>query len=364
MPATLSDVARLAGVSEATASRALNGARYVADSTRARVEAAVRELDYVPHRAARDLSRAHTATIALLVHHAQYPAHGEGTFSARVLAGVASSLGENGYDLLYVPVGDDAASRLRSLAVIHEGRTDGAILLGPAFPPQGVAALAHSRRPMVLIDNRVPDTDAVLADNRGGTSRLARHLVETHGYRRLACLAGPPAWPSTAERLGAVRHVARSAGATVRVVHATETTMRDGAEAVEQLLDDAPEAIVAVNDAMALGAMHRLRSLPSRRRPAVVGHDNIAWARLADPPLTTVGIDGAAMGAAAVALLLQRIAAIHDELPPAREVRVPVSLHLRRSCGCPSTRAPGAARRAAKRGYRSRGPVPEAEGDG
>jgi LacI family transcriptional regulator, galactose operon repressor len=312
MPVTLSDVARLAGVSEA----------------------AVRELAYVPHRAARDLSLAQTATVAMLVHHAQYPAHGEGTFSTRVLDGVARALAQHGYDLLYLSVGDDPASRLRSLAALHEGRTDGALVLGPAFPPQGIAAHVASYRPMVLIDNRFPGVDAVLADNKAGTAQLTRHLVERHGYRRLGCLAGPPSWPSTAERVAAVQRVARVAGATLRVVHAPETTMRDGAKAVGRLLDDAPEAIVAVNDAMALGALHRLRSLPAGQRPAIVGHDDIAWARLADPPLTTVRVDAAAMGAEAVALLLQRITEKNDDR--AREVRVPVSLRLRRSCGCGS----------------------------
>jgi LacI family transcriptional regulator len=293
----------------------------------------VRELDYVPNRAARDLSRAQTATVALLVHHAQYPAHGEGTFSTRILDGVARTLAQHGYDLLYLSVGDDRASRLRSLAAVHEGRTDGALLLGPAFPPQGIAAQVASGRPMVLIDNRYPGVDAVLADNHDGTTQLTRHLVEHHGYRRLGCLAGPASWPSTAERVAAVRRVAREAGANLQVVHARETTMRDGAGSIGRLLELAPDAVIAVNDAMALGAMHRLRALPARRRPAVVGHDDIAWARLADPPLSTVRVDAAAMGAAAVTLLLERISDLPDQ-DVARELRVPVTLRLRRSCGC------------------------------
>ena len=334
MPATLSDVARLAGVSEATASRAMNGRRYVALSTRARVESAIRELDYLPHRAARDLSLARTATVAMLVHHAQYPTHGEGTFSTRALDGVARALDQHGYDLLYVSVGDDAGSRLRSLAAAREGRADGALMLGPAFPREAIAAQLATGRPVVLIDNRVPGVDAVLADNRTAATLLTRHLVDVHRYCRLGCLAGPPGWPSTVERVAAVRRVARRAGARLQVVHAPETRLRDGAEAVGQLLDDPPEAIIAVNDAMALGAIHRMRAMPARLRPAIVGHDDIAWAAMADPPLTTVHVDAAAMAAAAVALLLERIAEKNKDHLPAREVRVPVSLRLRRSCGC------------------------------
>jgi LacI family transcriptional regulator len=334
MPATLSDVARMAGVSEATASRVMNGRRYVAANTRSRVEAAAQQLDYVPHRAARDLSMARTATIALLVHHTQYPAHGEGTFSARVLDGASRALHRHGYDLLYLSVDDDAASRLRGLAAVHEGRTDGALLLGPAFPREGIAALQAVGNPIVLIDNRLDGIDAVLADNRRGATLVARHLVEDHGYRRLACIAGPKSWPSTAERVAATRRVAHDAGAIVRVIHAPETTMRDGADAVVTLLDDPPEAIVAVNDAIALGAMHRLRRLPARRRPAIVGFDDIAWAQLTDPPLTTVRVDAPAMGATAAEMLVERIRNTDRDHLPAREIRVPATLCLRRSCGC------------------------------
>jgi LacI family transcriptional regulator len=340
MVATLSDVARRAGVSEATASRVLNGRRYVAAPTRLRVEEAARDLDYIPNRAARDLSLARTATVALLVHHAQYPIHGEGTFSARVLDGASRALHRQGFDLLYLSVDDDAATRLRGLAAVRQGRVDGALLLGPAFPREGIAVLRAAGNPIVLIDNRLDGVDAVLADNGRGATLIARHLVEDHGYRRLACIAGPKSWPSTAERLAATRRVAGRAGANMRVVHASETTMRNGAEAVVPLLDNPPEAIVAVNDAMALGAMHRLRRLPVRRRPAIVGFDDIAWAQLTDPPLTTVRVDASAMGASAAELLVERIRGANGNLLPAREVRVPATLCLRRSCGCsqdPST---------------------------
>lgn len=344
MPTTLSDVARLAGVSEATASRVMNGRHHVAETTRTRVQAAALQLQYVPHRAARDLSMARTATVVLLVHHGQYPASGEGTFASRVLEGVARALDERGYDLLYLAIGDDATSRLRSLAAVHEGRADGALLLGPAFPAEGIAALGATGRPVVLIDNRVRGVDAVLADNRRGTTLLVQHLVNEHGYRRLGCLAGPPSWPSTSERVAAARRVARAAGVEVRVVHARETTMRDGADAVLRLLDDPPDAIVAINDAMALGAMHRLRSLRRVRPPAIVGHDDIAWAQLADPPLTTVSVDALGMGTAAVALLLDRITDVPASNQPAREIRVPVTLRLRGSCGCADDPSPPAGR--------------------
>jgi LacI family transcriptional regulator len=332
--ATLSDVARRAGVSEATASRVLNGRRYVAAQTRARVELAARELEYVPNRAARDLSLARTATIALLVHHAQYPTHGEGTFSSRVVEGVSLALHQAGYDLLYVPIDDAGIVRVVGLATVRAGRSDGVLVLGPAFPNRAVRSLRDAGRPVVTIDNRLPGVDAVLADNRPAMVTLTEHLVEVHRYRRLACLAGPARWPSTAERVAGINAAIRGSDATLRVLNATETTIRDGAEMAGRLLDNPPDAILAVNDAMAIGALHRLRALPPDRRPSVTGFDDIAWAPLTDPPLTTVAVDAAAIGAAAAGLLLNRIAAAPHDALPAREIRVPATVRLRHSCGC------------------------------
>ena len=334
MVANLSDVARVAGVSEATASRVMNGRRYVAATTRVRVQAAARQLDYVPHRAARDLSMARTATVALLVHHAQYPTHGEGTFSSRVVDGVSRALRNAGYDLLYVPVDDAAIPRVAGLAAVRPGRSDGVIVLGPAFPRSALAMLGASGRPVVAIDSRLPGSDVVLAANRRAMVELTRHLVEHHRYARLACVAGPAGWPSTAERVAGVRAEARRAGVEVRVLHAAETTMRDGAEVATELLDDRADAILAVNDAMAIGVLHRLRALSTELRPAVTGFDDIAWAQLTDPPLTTVAVDEAAMGAEAARLLIDRIGSPSHQSLPVREVRVPATLRIRRSCGC------------------------------
>jgi len=334
MAVTLADVAHRAGVSEATASRVLNGRRYVAAGTRLRVEAAARDLEYLPNHAARDLSTARTATVALLVHHAQYPAHGEGTFSGRVIDGASRTLRRSGHDTLYVNVADDAIARLSGLAAVRQGRSDGVLVLGPAFPRDAIRRLVETGRPVVLVDHRISGVDAVLSDNRAPMVELTRHLVEAHGHRRLAALAGPARWPSTAERLAGVRAEARRHGVELRITHAPETTMRDGAELAARMLDDLPDALVAVNDAMALGALHRLRTVPASRRPAVTGFDDIAWAELADPPLTTVSVDAEAIGSTAAELLLDRVSTVEANHLPAREIRVPATLRLRRSCGC------------------------------
>jgi DNA-binding LacI/PurR family transcriptional regulator len=333
---TLSEVARRAGVSQATASRVLNGRRYVSARSRASVESAARALDYVPHHAARELSMARTTTVALLVHHEQYPVGGEGTFSSRVIHGAMRALHAAGQDLLYVVVDDEEAIRLSTLPAVHPGRSDGALVLGPAFPRESMARLHAIGRPLVLIDNRVPSigVDSVIADNRPAVEQLTTHLIADHGYRRIVCLAGPRTWPSTAERAHGYAAAMHAHGLEARVLHATEATIRDGAALATRLLDDPPDAIVAVNDAMAVGALHRFRAAAAR--PAVVGFDDISWARLTDPPLTTVAVDAGAMGALAANLLLARIT--QPDLPESPRVhRIPAVVRIRASCGCAST---------------------------
>jgi LacI family transcriptional regulator len=332
MDATLLDVARRARVSEATASRVLNRRRYVAPATRARVEQAALELDYVPNQAARELSTAQTTTIVLLVHHSQYPADGEGTFSSRVVDAISRHLREHGYDLLYVPVDDTGARDLARLGPIRPGRAGGIIVLGPAFPRPSLRALAATGRAMTLVDNRLPGVDAVLADNRSGMRALARHLLDDHGYQSLACLAGPAAWPSSSERLAGIRDVAEPSGVRVHVLRARETTLRDGAQLAAHVQALRPDAVMAVNDALAVGVLHGMRSAGAGRLPTT-GFDDVAWAALVEPPLTTMAVDATAIGEEAAGRLLARMAADGRSMPPF-EIRVPATVRLRRSCGC------------------------------
>ncbi len=343
MPATLSEVARRAGVSQATASRVLNGRRYVSAGARERVEAAARDLDFVPHFAARNLSMARTSTIALLVHHAQYPGLGEGTFGARIVLGASRALRSLGYDLLYSVADDGDVARLTSHPAARDGRSDGILLLGPTYPAEAVDALIASGRPVVLIDNRrhPPDggvpVDAVLADNAAGMHELTRHLLEVHGHRRIAFLGGPPEWPSTAERLAGYQEALSRAGLARHAVHRPETTVRDGREAYRSLpgRSGSWDAVVGVNDAMAIGALREVRRSGSRG-PAVAGFDDTTWASLADPPLTTVTVDAAAMGALAARRLVERIEGRISSQTPWL-ARVPTRVRIRRSCGCVRT---------------------------
>ena len=336
MPVRLAEVARHAGVSEATASRVLSGRGYVSAVSRDRVRAAAVALEYVPHEAARALSRARTATVALLVHHAQYPMGTEGTFPSRVVHGVTRRLRAAGHDMLYIVVDDESVARLDRLPAVGRGRSDGVLVLGPAFPPESIRVLAATGRPAVLIDNRLddPQLPAVMADNGPAMDALTTHLLEVHGYRRIACLAGPPTWPSTAERVAGYAAALTRRGMDPQIVHAPSTTASDGTNATADLLarpGPRRDGIVAVNDALAIGALYHVRS--QANRPAIVGFDDIAWARLTDPPLTTVAVDAELMGAHAAELILDRVGT--ESAEPSAVARIPAVPRIRESCGCP-----------------------------
>ena len=340
MAVRLEEVARQAGVSEATASRVLSGRGYVSAASRDRVRAAAVALEYVPHEAARALSRARTATVALLVHHAQYPMGTEGTFPSRVVHGVTRRLRAAGHDMLYIVVDDESVARLDRLPAVGRGRSDGVLVLGPAFPPGSIRVLAATGRPVVLIDNRLddPQLPAVMADNGPAMVALTTHLLEVHGYQRIACLAGPPTWPSTAERVAGYAAALARRGLEPQIVHAPSTTASDGTNATADLLAQPgpqPDAIVAVNDALAIGALYQVRS--QAIRPAIVGFDDIAWARLTDPPLTTVAVDAELMGTRAANMLLDRVATEGGE--PSAVARIPAVPRIRESCGCPRAEA-------------------------
>lgn len=336
MPVRLAEVARHAGVSEATASRVLSGRGYVSADSRDRVRASALALEYVPNQAARALSRARTATVALLVHHAQYPVGTEGTFSSRVIHGVTRRLHAAGHDTLYVVVDDESVAHLDRLPAIGRGRSDGVLVLGPTFPPESIRSLAATGRPVVLIDNllSVPQLPAVMADNRPAMEALTTHLLEIHDYRRIVCLAGPPTWPSTVERVAGYTAALARRGLDPQIVHAPSTTASEGTNAAAVLLahgGNRPDAIVAVNDALAIGALYHLRGRPDR--PAIVGFDDIAWARLTDPPLTTVAVDAESMGTRAADLILDRV--VPNGAEPSVVARIPAVPRIRESCGCP-----------------------------
>lgn len=338
-PATLEQVAALAGVSRSTVSRVVTGHPRVSDDAKRAVEAAVAELGYVPNRAARSLATRRTGTIALVVAEPETRVFDE-PFFAGIVRGVSAAVGRTDLQLALLMSGadpevdpDGAHGRARVETYLAGGHVDGVLLLSLHGGDPLPGRLARAGLPLVVGGR--PDADDlevswVDADNRGGARRAAEHLL-ARGRRRIGVLAGPLDMVAGRDRLAGFRAAMTAAGRPVPAeLEAVGDFTRDGGErAMARLLAQEPDVdgVVVASDLAALGALQVLaaagRSVPGD--VAVVGFDDSLVAVTAQPPLTTVRQPVEAMGARMVELLCAQLegdrAPRHEVLPTELVVR-------------------------------------------
>ncbi len=334
---SLQDVAAFVGVSAATVSRALNDKPGVSTETRQRILEAARELRYWPNSTARSLTTSRTRTVLFVTHRHKFPPS-EDPFYPQIMRGLEETLARDDYNVMLVTLTDEQLTAgPEALPVLQDGRADGLVLAGPDIPPGFVLRAAASGLSVMLVDNALRETQipAVVADNEGGCRAATDHLIEAHGHRVIGLLRGAEGWATSEERTTGYCSAIRAAGLTPRVVSVSETTIESGFEAANQALDAYPEmtAAVAVNDAMAIGAMRAAgsRNLRVPADLAVVGFDNISWAKFAEPPLTTVNVPTLEMGRLAARLIVDRI---EGEFTVASRTILTSDLVVRASCGC------------------------------
>jgi LacI family transcriptional regulator len=337
---TIQELAERTGVSVATVSRALNGSPEVSDSTRERILALARELDYTPSAAARTLQsrRSHVAGV-LLETGAGHPdlMH---PFFQQVLVGLKHGAGALGYDLLLFATDEPGNgfggthSYLRRAG--HHG-VDGVVVMGYDPNDAEMRKLVASGLPCITIDADPGEAHCgyVMSDNRAGAAQAVRHLHEL-GHERIATIAGLQwSWPG-AERLEGYRDEMRRLGVEVRDEYVVEGDFYDesGYRATRRLLElnEPPTAVCAASDLMAAGALRAASELgvgvPGDL--AIVGFDDIAIAGLIQPSLTTVRQEMHAIGETAAEALGQMID--DPETEPVRRV-LPTQLVVRSSSG-------------------------------
>ncbi|MFZ5637179.1 MAG: LacI family DNA-binding transcriptional regulator [Pseudomonadota bacterium] len=299
---TIRDVARVAKVSVATVSRALNGHDNVTEEVRRRVLAVAHELRYSPHHAARSLSSRRTHTIGVVLP----DLHGE--FFSELMRGIDQVARERGLHLLvssYHGHPEEQASALRAM----RGRVDGLLVMSPHagdldFLSENLAAL-----PAVLINSQPTDGDQIALgiDNYGGARTLVEHLIAT-GHRRIAFIAGPEHNFDAHERLRGFRDAMRAIGQADPWVVPGDFGEASGHAAGRMLLDAKarPDAVFAANDMMALGCLFAFSQAGVRvpKDIALAGFDDIPLARYVVPSLTTMRVNIAELGAHAMRMLL------------------------------------------------------------
>lgn len=327
--ATLADVARRAGVSASTVSRALNGTATISQLTIERVGLAAEELGYVPHRAARHLAGGRTGAVAVVVPDLTNP------FFSSIARG-AQRRAQLADEMTYLADAQDLAADEVDLITRIAPDVDGLVLCSPVAASSALAT-ALGGRPAVLVNRRARGWASVVAD-QAGSVRLARDHLSSCGHSRIAYVRGPAdKWVSTARD-----RVARDLG--LEMVGPVPPTFAGGVRAAA-LLVRGISAVIAHNDLVAIGLVEAVQG-SGRRVPedlSVVGCDDVELASLVRPKLTSVRMPFDDLGCMAMESLLDRIGGSTGHEALVTRV-LPVTLSVRDSTGPPAAKGRGSGR--------------------
>lgn len=328
---TIRDVAREAGVSLATVSRALNDAAEVTVETRQRVRAAADRLGYVPHSGARSLITRRTGTLGVLLPDLY------GEFFSELIRGIDQTAQRHGYHMVLASSHSDAREIAAAVGSMR-GRVDGFVVMSPdvsALP--ALADLARTFPAVVLgAGPEVGGFATISVANYEGAVAMTEHLLAL-GHKRIAFICGPGGNVDAAERLRGVCAATKDVEGVQVDEYPGDFRQETGYNTTKLLLDrpTRPDVIFCANDAMAIGAIGALHEAGMRVPAdlAVVGFDDIPIARFLTPPLTTVRVPIAELGANATESLIDTL---RGGAPlTARSELMPTSLVVRASCGAP-----------------------------
>ncbi|MFL5928283.1 MAG: LacI family DNA-binding transcriptional regulator [Gaiellaceae bacterium] len=318
-PVTLADIAREAGTSPSTASRALSGTGYVSEAARDRLLAVADRLGYVPNASARTLKQRRSRVVGVVLSDL------DNQFYARLAAGIEQVLRDARYQMMVLGDNNEPAEEVEGARTFLAMRAPGVIMT--PVGPGAIELLRSQGTAVVEVDRRLARVacDAVLIDNERGGREATMHLAGL-GHTRIALLGVETDWTSDAGRLQGYRKGLRNArlpldeDLVVRIPpHAVDVEPR-----IEALIDDhAPTAIFAANNMLAEHVWHvlRRRGLRLPQDISLVGFDDVPWMAMVDPPITVVEQPTLELGRRAAKLLLRRLGG--RTLPPAVEILQP-----------------------------------------
>jgi len=294
--ATLADVAALAGVSKATASRAFSRPDVVSAATARRVDEAAEKLGFVANRAARHLAGGRTGIIALTV-----PTLANSFFTP-VIAGAQARADEADLQLTVVVHPLERADELASFARLAK-QVDGLIVVAPRGSDDLVLA-ATATTPSLLVDREIAGVDGMRVETPEAFARMTEELVRA-GHTRLVYVGGPAGSWQDRQREGRVREAAARAGARLDVVSPYESTFADGVRAAAAVREFAPDAVIPYATAIGLGVQYAFMA-EGRPLPVVTSESDVVAVLGQDAP--AIDVDGEQLGREAVGRLLARIA--------------------------------------------------------
>ena len=333
---TIRDVAREAGVSVATVSRALNGHANVAEPVRRLVYEVAQRLRYSPHGAARSLSSRSTQTLGVVLP----DLHGE--FFSELIRGIGAVARTHRRHMLLSSYHGDPQQQAAALRAMR-GRVDGLLVMSPFAEQPGFLEENLPPVPTVLVNTRqsTPQWPALEIDDHAGAMAMTRHLL-AQGHRRIAFIAGPTLNHDARERLRGFREAMAAQADALPSEYPGDFDEASGNAAGNAILAAGalPDAVFAANDMMALGCLYAFAQagvhVPGD--VALAGFDDIPLARFVHPSLTTMRVSIAELGGRAVERLLEQIeggaeGATGDQDDVADRQVIAPELVVRASCG-------------------------------
>jgi len=290
---TIADIAKLAGVSKSTVSRALNDSPLIGEETKARIRSLAREHNFQINAPARRLSMRESRTIAFVTHAYHKEFSVADLFGLEIMGGISNGLARQGYDMLVIHV--DPQDTKWAHQYFETGRVDGFILMTSSRKQYHVKALIELGAPFIIWGVPQPNDTycSVTGDNFNGGKLATEHLIRL-GRQMIGFIGGPDYEMEVQHRLNGYKTALQDAGMeeNSKLIEYGNFSNTSGAEAMERLIKNSPniDAVFVNSDLMAIAAMDIIRN-NGRRVPediAVVGYDDLSIAEHSNPPLTTV----------------------------------------------------------------------------
>lgn len=330
MPTVL-DVAKRAGVAPITVSRVINNAGYISEETKTRVEAAIKELGYVPNTLARGLRSKRTHTLALIVTDITNP------FFTSMARGVEDVAGASNYTVIYCNTDESETKEENYANILAQRQVDGVLLVPSCGNAKTIKFLESNGISVVVLDRRISDVDAdfVRSDSEGGAKQLTKMLIGL-GHEQIAIITGPKDVSTSVDRVTGYKCALEEAGlAENGMVYFGGFVQQNGYDSTKLAMSQLskPSAILAANNFILIGVVKALRELQLRvpEDVSVVGFDDFPESMLVKPFFTAAIQPAYEMGRLATELLLKRIS---GELTGERQkIVLPTEIIERESSG-------------------------------